>query len=309
MRTGTNVGADGAGSVTTPRLLSVECAVYSPLTDSPWALAYPLSVCPCSRHTRRWPSRNCRRCVRRAFERGIDCTIADTLHGILDGAPWHGGQPYGTTHLTRRLPRGDEPSMSGIPLSLIACSPPVRGCVDEERAAPGELLVFPGACGDRSGSLQGAQEWGVPANAGISLGLFSLPPAKAGIIPPSGRSSLAALGRSSNGTKTSTFRGENRTPCWKGLQSHNAGTTGQPPDSESGCARSRRMFRALASSGTIKPGRAPASMVVQQTNVLLEVLGGPVIFGRSEKRDRRELATGITTIGRQVGQKQRHAHR
>ena len=36
--------------------------------------------------------------------------------------------------------------------------------------------------------------------------------------PPSGRSSLAASGRSSNGTKTktSTFRGENRTPCWKG---------------------------------------------------------------------------------------------
>ena len=41
MRTGTNVGADGAGSVTTPRLLSVECAVYNPLTDSPWAFAYP----------------------------------------------------------------------------------------------------------------------------------------------------------------------------------------------------------------------------------------------------------------------------
>ena len=54
MRTGTNVGADGAGSVRTPRLLSVECAVYSPLTDSPWAFAYPLSVRPCSRHTRRW---------------------------------------------------------------------------------------------------------------------------------------------------------------------------------------------------------------------------------------------------------------
>ena len=54
MRTGTNVGADGADSVRTPRLLSVECAVYSPLTDSPWAFAYPLSVRPCSRHTRRW---------------------------------------------------------------------------------------------------------------------------------------------------------------------------------------------------------------------------------------------------------------
>ena len=41
MRTGTNAGADGPGSVTTPRLLSVEGAGYSPLTDSPWALAYP----------------------------------------------------------------------------------------------------------------------------------------------------------------------------------------------------------------------------------------------------------------------------
>ena len=105
MRTGTNVGADGAGSVTTPRLLSVECAVYNPLTDSPWAFAYPLSVCPCSRHTRRWSSQNCWRSVRRAFERGIACTIADTLHGILDDAPWHGRRPYGITHFTRRLLR------------------------------------------------------------------------------------------------------------------------------------------------------------------------------------------------------------
>ena len=64
---------------------------------------YPLSVCPCSRHTRRWSSQNCWRSVRRAFERGIACTIADTLRGILDGAPWHGGQPYGITHFTRRL--------------------------------------------------------------------------------------------------------------------------------------------------------------------------------------------------------------
>ena len=32
------------------------------------------------------------------------------------------------------------------------------------------------------------------------------------------------------------------------------------PDSDSGYARSRRVFRALATSGTIKPGRAPASM-------------------------------------------------
>ena len=103
MRTGTNVGAVGAGSVRTPRLLSVECAVYSPLTDRPWAFAHPLSVCPCSRHTRRWSSQNCWRSVRRAFERGIACTIADTLHGILDGSPWHGRRPYGTTHFTRRL--------------------------------------------------------------------------------------------------------------------------------------------------------------------------------------------------------------
>ena len=48
---------------------------------------------------------------------------------------------------------------------------------------------------------------------------------------------------------------------------------------------------------------------LQQTNVLLEVLSGPVIFRFSKKCDRRELGTGITTIGRQVGQKQRHAHR
>ena len=85
--------------------------------NQPRAFAYPLSVCPCSRHTRRWSSQNCWRSVRRAFERGIACTIADTLRGILDGAPWHGRQPYGITHSTRRT---TFPSFSMISVRTVA---------------------------------------------------------------------------------------------------------------------------------------------------------------------------------------------
>ena len=90
--------------------------------NQPRAFAYPLSVCPCSRHTRRWSSQNCWRSVRRAFERGIACTIADTLRGILDGAPWHGRQPYGITHSTRRT---TFPSFSMISVRTVARISPV----------------------------------------------------------------------------------------------------------------------------------------------------------------------------------------
>ena len=38
-------------------------------------------------------------------ERGIARTIAGTLHGIVAGAPWHSGQPCGTTHFTTHFTR------------------------------------------------------------------------------------------------------------------------------------------------------------------------------------------------------------
>ena len=50
-------------------------------------------------------------------ERAIACTIVDTLHGILDGAPWHGRRPYATTHFTRRLlPSDDIPQSRRTPV-------------------------------------------------------------------------------------------------------------------------------------------------------------------------------------------------
>ena len=52
-RTGTKVGADEARSTRTPRCVSVEFAVYSALTDSPWRWEYAFNVCPCRRADRR----------------------------------------------------------------------------------------------------------------------------------------------------------------------------------------------------------------------------------------------------------------
>ena len=63
-----------------PRLLSVECAVQP--TDRQSDFAYPLSVCPCSRHTRFEPER----ALRRERTPSMESTVhRGTRYGITQG--------------------------------------------------------------------------------------------------------------------------------------------------------------------------------------------------------------------------------